>query len=76
MKHSPPTEPRIGGEEEFLPNNNRIYHHYCRVLWDQVYGVTKMDEAFTLMGVSASVMGVILEEKKNNQNTKANHQAR
>lgn len=55
MKYSPPMEPRIGGEEEFLPKNNQIYHHYCRVLWDQVYSVTKMNEVFTLMGVSAPV---------------------
>lgn len=54
-KYSPPMEPRIGGEKEFLPKNNRIHHHYCRVLWDQVYSVTKMDEVFTLVGVSAPV---------------------
>lgn len=54
-KYSPPMEPRIGGEKEFLPKNNRIHHHYCRVLWDQVYSVTMMDEVFTLVGVSAPV---------------------
>lgn len=48
-------EPRIGGGEEFLPKSNRLHHHYCHVLWDQVYSVTKMDEVFNLMGVSVPV---------------------